>query len=266
MLEEKVLKFLIENPEANPREIADSIGESLQRVRIALYRLRDRGYVMRGPRGYVVVKSRLGDKLRQKLEVEVKPSTEEKVELKPTTPTILTFAEVKPKEEEIKEQIKLEDYVKKSEFEERIRSLEEKVKELSSRIESLESKLNELSKTLKIATLRGMERKVNKEVDEVLILLKDRKVLSIPEIKEYIRNKNPSKSLEDYIKENKVKVIANLVVDKEFYREFINKMPIPVSKVKGLSQEEKALLRALIEEGLAYLHAAKEYRFIGEEY
>jgi DNA-binding transcriptional ArsR family regulator len=50
-LEERVLGYLREHPGAGPREIADAIGEPVQRVRAALARLRDRGLVARGDEG-----------------------------------------------------------------------------------------------------------------------------------------------------------------------------------------------------------------------
>lgn len=54
-IEEMVLHYLKENPGSNPRKIADSLGLSLTKVRVALVRLKDRGLVVRTQRGYVAV-------------------------------------------------------------------------------------------------------------------------------------------------------------------------------------------------------------------
>jgi len=50
-LEERLLSYLRDHPGSGPREIADALGEPLQRVRLALARLRDRGLVARGEEG-----------------------------------------------------------------------------------------------------------------------------------------------------------------------------------------------------------------------
>ena len=50
-LEERLLSYLREHPGSGPREIADALGEPLQRIRVALARLRDKGLVARGEEG-----------------------------------------------------------------------------------------------------------------------------------------------------------------------------------------------------------------------
>lgn len=51
-IEERVLAYLREHPGASPREVADALGEPLQRIRAAIARLRDRGLVARGEEGH----------------------------------------------------------------------------------------------------------------------------------------------------------------------------------------------------------------------
>jgi len=50
-VEQRILRYLRENPGATPRAIADALGISLAQVRVALNRLRDSGYVTRIPGG-----------------------------------------------------------------------------------------------------------------------------------------------------------------------------------------------------------------------
>ncbi|BEP17967.1 hypothetical protein PYJP_13190 [Pyrofollis japonicus] len=50
-IEERLLSFLKEHPGSSPREIADALGEPLQKVRSVLAKLRDRGLVARGDEG-----------------------------------------------------------------------------------------------------------------------------------------------------------------------------------------------------------------------
>ena len=50
-VEERVLSYLRDHPGSSPREIADALGEPLQRVRAALQRLRDAGLAARGDEG-----------------------------------------------------------------------------------------------------------------------------------------------------------------------------------------------------------------------
>ncbi len=66
-LEERLLSFLRDHPGSSPREIADALGEPLQRVRATLSRLRDRGLVARGEEGhyYVVAPAVRGPGLRE---------------------------------------------------------------------------------------------------------------------------------------------------------------------------------------------------------
>ena len=51
-IEERTLTYLIDHPGSGPREIADATGEPLQRIRLALQKLRDAGLVTRGDEGH----------------------------------------------------------------------------------------------------------------------------------------------------------------------------------------------------------------------
>lgn len=80
-LEERVLAYLREHQGAGPREIADALGEPLQRVRAALARLRDRGLVARGDEGHYyavapAVKGPAPRELRRRISHRQKPDLE----------------------------------------------------------------------------------------------------------------------------------------------------------------------------------------------
>lgn len=244
-VEELILNFLKENPGSNPRKIAEALGVSYSRVRAALYRLRGRGLVIRTEKGYTIAYRALREVKREykgclvgKVEGnDLERLSEEVNKLSKKVSTI---------EKHVNEILNLIENIRI-----KIKNLEIVEKRLNREVELAKSRINKLWEYL------GKLKFESYEKDRFLSLLSAEKVLSIGKAKNII-----SKPLEEYIGENKVIIVSSYVVDKEFYNEFKKLFPLPVDKVKNLDEKSKVLLRAMVDEGLAYLHKGKEYRLI----
>ena len=234
---EKIINYLIENPGSKPRQIADSIGESLTRVRRALYVLRDRGVIARSGQGYVVVRSRLRV-TRGNIDKRIDQDEKQKniAGLKSQT---ITYKN---------EKTNIDD-----------RWLSEIITNILKTVNELNKKISNMEKEIAIikARLESLERNKNKETDRFISLIKQKKIMAIEEAKQYMQ-----KTLEYYIVNRHIVVVGSVVVDKNYYEEFKKKFPLSVSEVKKLDGNDLLLLKKLIEEGVIYLHSGNEYRFV----
>ncbi len=234
---EKIINYLLENPGSKPRQIADSIGESLTRVRRALYVLRDRGIIARSGQGYVVVRSRLREtreNVNEKMEQDKK--SRNRMELRTQTNTY--------KYEELS--------IDNKWLSEIITNILKTMNELNKKISNIEKEI-----TIIKARLESLEKNKNKEMDHFISMIKQKKIMAVEEAKQYMQ-----KTLEYYVVNGYVVVVGNIIVDKEYYEEFKKKFPLSVSEVKKLDANNLLLLKKLIEEGAIYLHGGNEYRFV----
>jgi len=156
-LERKVLEYLRQRPYANPREIADAIGMSLVAVRMALYRLRNRGLVAKTSKGYVARLFRSGA-----LEMYMKEKTTEE------QPKLVmeekTRAEALHKKQELTSSIST-----KGVAEENLITRDEVNKIIGSRISDLENKFSNLIDNLKkelLAKLKEIEKDLSTTINE----------------------------------------------------------------------------------------------------
>ncbi len=237
---EKIISYLLENPGAKPRQIADSIGESLSRVRRALYVLRDRGVIARSGQGYVVVRSRLRPPQK---------STQ-------TTETSNISSKTPMKSEEVygeKNNKNIDGLDVNSKWlSEIITNILKNVNDLSKRIEKLEKEVSVIK-----AQLDSLKKKQDRDIDRFISLVKREKIMIIEEAKRYMQ-----KSLDYYIINGYIIVVDNIVVEREYYDNFKRKFPLRISDVKKLNEKEILLLKKLVEEGTVYLHGGNEYRFV----
>jgi len=237
-LYERILKYLIENPGATPREIADNIGVSISTVRKILYKLRDRGLVRRGETGYIATKANI-ENIRQ-TENFATIATEE------VQHNTRTYTQEK---QNIIEHIDTMDY---KQLYEMISKITKILNELSAKVNTLEKEVEELRKILRKQDISDKQVKAK---DKLSLIIRNRKIMPINEILDYL-----SKPLEEYVNNGIIIVLGNHVIDKEFYENFKSKFPLRVDSIKELTNKEKTLLKLLIEEGLIYLHAGREYR------
>lgn len=259
-LEKAILEFLKENPGAKLKEIAHALGISYTRTRAILYRLKEKG---------LIIKSDLGYSVSQNIEKHIflKKSASSFKELR-TKSTIKEEHEAIHKGEEkiqfiiiskINERYnlldaKINDVINKvNELISKIKNLELKIKNIEAKIMFLEASLKNIS----IVQKSEIKRQARRIKDRLLNRLKTEKIMEARKAKEYAE-----KPLEEYIKENSVAAVSLYVVDKEFFEEFKKKFPISVDEAEKLSDEVKALLKAMVDEGLAYLHKGKEYKLI----
>ncbi len=244
-IEDKVLKFLRENPESKPREIADYLGISYSLVRAILYRLRDRGLVARGVHGYIATTSR-------ELELESTINEDKYLESEGTTRPEVGVSRAYSLSTKLRE---LENKV--NDLSRRIIKLESAVNSLSDDIGKVRDRLSKIEKELQIFSYSLKKIFIKNHADPFLKELKRRKLMTVLEAKNIVGG-----ALENYIKRGLAKIISSYVVDADFYNEFSKKFPLKAKDVEALGEEEKKLLTLMVEEGMAYLSSNKEYRIV----
>ncbi|MEM1644112.1 MAG: MarR family transcriptional regulator [Desulfurococcaceae archaeon] len=222
-LSSRVLDYISSNPGATVKEICRELGLSPQLVSRVIQRLKAVGYVEKVGSGYRA-SGRGVELVDSSRSVERAGGGEGAVS----------------RGVELEGGFSIElDGVKK-----RVEALESKVSELSRLVKSLNLELESIKKYL--ATCRQSSSSE-----------RSRRVMEYGEASALYGDK-----LQPLIYSGKLIRVGNIVVDQEFYRQFIGKFPIKLGEVDELSDEEKALLEALKESGEIYLHAGKEYRLI----
>mgnify|MGYP000274072631 CR=1 FL=1 len=241
-LERRILAFLRENPGANAREIAEALGVSYSRVQSTLYRLREKGVIIKTGFGYAI------SSLKE-------PFYEEELKEKPFSTPSDKLGEIFRNIRKLEEKLStlLAEYHRLNED---VKSVTERINALQRELQSLKKRVNEVYETMKTLHVRWKEKK-NVLEDRFVSELKREGVIDIS-----VARKIALKSIEEYVRSGTVIVVSSLVVSKEFYEEFKKKFPIPKEQVRELSEKEKMLLRALVDEGLAYLHRGIEYRLV----
>jgi len=242
-LERKILTFLKENPGANAREIAEALGVSYSRIQSALYRLREKGIIIKTGFGYAISSLK-----------EPFTSYEEEFEEKRVSIAGDKLMEVLRNFKKLEEKLNTL-LAKYHRLNEDIKSITERVNTLQKELESLKKKVNGVYETMKTFHIIWREKK-NVLEDRLISELKREGVIDIS-----IARNLALKSIEEYVRSGTI-VVSSLVVSKEFYEKFKKKFPIPKEQVRKLSEKEKMLLRAFVDEGLAYLHRGIEYRLV----
>jgi len=141
-VEQRILRYLKENPGATPRAIADALGISLTQVRIALNRLRDLGYVTRVPGGGYYART--------------SPSTISEVDVERTPGTPVAAPSI-------------------------LRELEGEVKELRQRLDKLEKEVRELRIVVDSLSRAKMQQAQEQAQDRFIKEIKMRKALKLSE-------------------------------------------------------------------------------------
>ncbi len=222
-IEEKIIKYLKENPGATPRLIADALGIPLNQVRLVLNKLRDAGYVVRIPgEGYYA-------RFRS-------PDTEMEGSNDYLRVGDISGAGLVAEIKSIVDQLAI-----------RVDKLEKEVKEIKLALEAL-IKASANSKPRVSHSHEVSEDRLIKEI-------KSRKVMRMSDALAI-----SSKPIDEYVSTGAVKVVSDLVVDPDFYNNFLSKFPIRKSDILSLTDEERALMNAMIREGIVYLHGGREYR------
>ncbi|MEM4427957.1 MAG: winged helix-turn-helix domain-containing protein [Zestosphaera sp.] len=229
----KIIEYLKSNPGAMPREIADALGVSIGMVRIALLRLRELGYVVRSGKGGYVVKSGAGDLGARKSVEDFYEETQKQAKREAST-------RAEKDSSTLREHLDIEI----SELRNEVNELKKIVESLSDRVNKIETEFTLLMKSLKT------EKKVREEVSEA----------SVDAIVRVDILRNRGVSVDSLVRSGNYVVVGNYVVLHSFIEEFKKRFPISLREVKNLKDEERELLNAMVSEGLAYLHAGKEYR------
>ncbi|MEM0106177.1 MAG: winged helix-turn-helix transcriptional regulator [Zestosphaera sp.] len=231
----KIIEYLKSSPGATPREIADSLGVTIGAVRVALLRLREAGYVVKSVKGRYFAKSGVkdlsmfgesrGSVASHGAREDDVPSTA-RVVSEPLTRRNMTEADLSQVKNELKD-------------------LREAVRVLGERVTKLEEEFNLLMKSLKTEG-RPREPKQMAVAEGSIMRVEDAKSRGI--------------SVDALVRSGNYVVVKGYVVSQEFLDNFRRKFPITLKDLKDLTREERELLDAMVSEGLAYLHAGREYK------
>jgi len=264
-LRRRVIKFLRARPGATPREIADALGVSLNLIRAVLMRLREEGIVVRGDKGYYArVAPTKYDVGTEEIFEEGKISAgkvttsvpheyiEEVNNLKSMVSNLAKeLDDLKNQVKEIREAV--------SAFEGVISKLRKSLNELESSVRALKYDVNSLKKLMESVKRKEVVRKEEggEVLDKFILKIKEEGVMSVNDALKLL-----DKPIDYYVNSGKVVVISSLVVDAEFFDNFVSKFPLNISELGKLSSKERMLLEEMVRAGYAYLYGGKEYRVI----
>lgn len=231
----KIIEYLRSNPGATPREIADTLGVSIGMIRVALLRLRESGYVVKSVKGGYFVKSGVRD-----LSAFSGPREGGSGVTAREGPESWRTQAVGGSNT-VRSTLESELGAVKNE----LKDLREVVNTLSERIAKLEEEFNLLMKSLKT------ERKA-REAEPAKVL--EGSFMRIEEAR------SRGFSVDSLVRSGDYLIVGNYIVSHDFLEDFRRKFPISLKDAKNLTREERELLDAMVSEGLAYLHAGREYR------
>ncbi|MEZ0290707.1 MAG: winged helix-turn-helix transcriptional regulator [Sulfolobales archaeon] len=229
-IDRAVLDYLKRNPYSKPREIADSLGFSLVTVRASLYRLRERGLVVRTSKGYMT---------RASLKTDI--SRDEDVAQRDQSLESESIKSIK----ELRERV--------NDIEKTLQDLTESISKIERELGDMRFIIRSIQETLKIS--------IRKTVSDPLISrLSVEKILSLSEARKYASE--GLGSLDRYIESGVAVVVGKFVVSKDLYDLVVSQMPINVEKLNYMSAKEKILIEALINEGHAYIDSEHMIRLV----
>lgn len=242
-LTEKIIEFLYDNPGASIKDVAQGLGISLNLARAILYRLKSKGIVGKSAYGYVLTD--IGESIAKKIMAKFGGEAEAREKEHIDKEVIETRREFKAVEGPVKAA-----YGDLSEFENKLRNLEEKIASLDRLLSNLKKELRNLRMALDEAKKSGTKRK--RRIDRL-----PKPIMSFMDARDLLGD-----SLHSLIYSGKVIVVGSLVVDSDYYNDFISRFPISRKEAEKLSDQEKLLLEQLKNEGKIYLYAGKEYRLV----
>ncbi len=276
----RVLEFVRDYPGARAKEVAELLGISPRLAQSILYQLKNKGFVEKAGRGYIVT-----DKGRWFLS-------------KQSTLPVPGGAREKPVAEQVEERGRAtgsftggaaaSEAIPETRGGEVLGGAERLARPQPSpapagpvgrgeeevagargeavRVDDLEKRVEELLD--KVARLEEELRGIKSELIRIHKLVSDKKpgarakeaALPVPVMPYSAALRELGSALDTLIVQGRVVVVGSLVVEKGFYDSFIAKLPLPRSKVRELSPYEKQLLEEMRKEGQVYLRGGKEYR------
>ncbi len=243
---ERVIIFLYNYPGASIKDVAQGLGISPNLARAILYRLKSRGIVDKSGYGYVLTS--VGESVAEKI---IGKQAEKPLEKKVVEKPQVEKKETRPIIEETVEKVGPGRTSDLGDLEERIRVLEEKIAGLDNLLSSLKRELRDLKKALEEA------RKSRRDRRRVKVERLPKPIMSIMDARNTLGD-----GLHSLIYSGRAVVVGSLVVDSEYYNEFLARFPISRRDAEKLSDQEKLLLEELKNEGKIYLYAGKEYRLV----
>lgn len=252
-LQHRVLEELRDNPGLSLKDLALTMGISVNSLKNITYKLKSMGYVEKAGKGYILTQQ--GEKfleyLNKKTSVGYQVSIPNKI--RASQEGITTSVDESTLRKEIGSEQNAVNQHEKLTVEPCLgESTMMLLGDLLSRLSELEKRINKLE-----AHFKNLEKALKSQQ-------KKPEQLSIyPPVMTY--NEALSKYgsyVEKMINENKVVKIGSLLVDLNFYINFKSKFPLKVIDIDKLDQYERLLLEEMRREALVVLHAGKEYRLI----
>lgn len=248
----KVLKFLNEYPGATIKDVAQGLNISTGLARAVLYRLKNKGLIEKAGQGYVLTVS--GEKMLGKHKEKESKTVEETVSQKKEI-----ISREAPRETPILQQQPSQQAIESPRLDEleellsRINRIEKDIAGLEQTIKALKKELSIIRKEIetrlsKPKTGHGKGKRLDRLPKPIMSFIEAQQVLG--------------DDIRVMIYTGKAIPIGSLVVDSDYYNEFISRFPLSRREADKLSEQEKILLEELKKEGRIYLYAGKEYRLV----
>ncbi len=241
----KVLKTLNEYPGASIKDVAQRLGISVGLARAVIYRLKSRGFIEKTGYGYVV--TGVGEKILSKHMGS--KAREEVVEVKQKQ---LPIRETRVEQPIVKEERKSSGGVDASAMLEKVRALEKTITSLEETLTSIKRELESVKKVLEESLKREESGRKRKRV-----LRLPKPVMTIPEAQSVL-----GEDVRSIIYSGRAVAVGSLIVDIDYYNEFLSRFPISVKDAEKMSDQDRMLLEELKNEGRVYLYGGKEYRLV----
>ncbi len=245
----KVLKFLNEYPGATIKDVAQGLNISTGLARAILYRLKNRGFIEKAGQGYVLTVS--GEKLLGKQAKTESPTIEKEESHKQENIPSETPVFLQKSREQI-EQPTME-YPELNELLSKVNKIEKDIANLEQVINALKKELSIIKKEVEDRLSRVKATRVKGKRPDRL----PKPIMSFIEAQQVLGD-----DIRIMIYTGKAIPIGSLVVDSDYYNEFISRFPLSRKEADKLSEQEKILLEELKKEGRVYLYAGKEYRLV----
>ncbi len=252
----KILGYINDYPGSTIKDLSIALGISVSMARAIIYRLKNNGYVEKAGMGYYITDKGLwllskmtggrGEK-REKTIEETREEKEAPIEEKPKGDEDISKVEGIAKGKGLESLIERIDTLER-----RIEDLENRVRDLESYLKRINNKFSSMGRRKGVGGEQVLGRR-GVESEKTLPI----PVMSIPDA----RNKLGS-LYDKLIYEGRIIEVNTVVVDREFYDEFIKKFPITVKDAEKLPPLEKKLLDEMKKDARVILKAGKRYELV----
>lgn len=251
----RILLYLSDNPGATIKNLSTTFNVSLKTIRNIIYRLKNNGFIEKTGNGYILTTKGewfVNNILKKRIDVS-KETIREKTPIVNVEESIHETSNKVETETSIKERESIEDSFERSSD---INVLMNRLEQVEKELEYLRNMLNKLVRELNFL------KKNIEDLSRITIKYEEKSILPRPvmNIREAISMLGSQ--LDRFRIEGRVLFIGSIVVDREFYENFVKKFPIDISEIGKLSELEKILLDEMIKDARVIIHSGKQYRLV----